>query len=148
MIRLHRFLLAVTLALGVACDLPLCSPTDADPACSDAGQTPTYVLLLNNAPADLAALVISLDAGTEKITVQLSVDGNVRAKTLASNAGETSWRAVMLGRIPISRIATIVLTSPSDVTPTATVIEAAAGSTGGYATIAASQVQVQILRIN
>jgi len=136
-------LVAVVLAGGQSACSSDCVLSDGTP-CDAPGAS--YKLVVTEAPSAAQALVISVDAQGEALTVTLSI-GGLMARVEPLNEGRTQWRAVILGPVAPGQLGTVQLDRAVEAEARVTVVEAASGRDGGYAPITPSSIKLELQRI-
>lgn len=100
-----------------------------------------FAVRISAAPVELGALVVAIQGGGPK---RIAIVAGTRSR-VAQVAGSDGYRALVFGASLSGDIATIALEGIDAGIPTAVVIEAAAGATGGYAPIAPAAVRLSVV---
>jgi hypothetical protein len=99
----------------------------------------TYDISIKTAPANLGALILSIQ--TEDQTTVTVVSGRALPGQLS---GTGMRRAIIIGPAASGPIANVLFSSLPAHSPVVSVIDAAAGQTGAYASIATAAIQLGV----
>ena len=113
-------------------------------ACGEDNVSPdrgaTYRIMLQSAPADVGALLLTVQ-GNENKTVTFH---GVRVIPASAQESSSSVTAIIIGMAPSSEVATVVYQTTPQVPPTVQVRAASAGAAGQYRVIASGEVRLSV----
>lgn len=116
-----------------------CGPPDCVVSAAGCGGTASYVVILDAAPQNLGALMISLETETSATVTILSG----RSMPVALD-GQGTRPAILIGASPLATIARISFSAKPSRPPSIVLLEAAANQSGGYRPIALSNIRFRI----
>lgn len=125
----------------LACGPARCGGDATGPCPPEQG---VYSVQLTSAPVDLNALLLSIEGGGTKV-VTLKSGGPT--SQLAQTQGANDFRALVHGGIRLGEIASVTISNDLLGPPRVTVIDAAAGASGGYRQYSSSAVTFVVKKV-